>query len=160
MSEKQCTKCGEIKPFSEYHVAKRCSHGLHPRCKECMKAITREWNAKNAERKRELERQRREANPSYFTEWRKKNLAYDSARASKRRASAIQRTPKWLNESELAAIESVYEQARIATESTGIQHHVDHIVPLRGRLVSGLHVPWNLQVLTAKENASKGNRLT
>lgn len=160
MSEKQCTKCGEMKPFSEYHKAKRCSYGLHPRCKECMREITRQWNAANAERKRELERKRREANPTYYTEWRKNNLAKDSARASQRRASTIQRTPKWLTKEDIAEIEAVYEQARVATESTGVQHHVDHIIPLRGKLVSGLHVPWNLQVLTASENASKGNRLT
>lgn len=160
MSDKQCTACGATKPFSEYHKYKKGKHGLHAKCKDCMKAISRAWNAANADRKNELERTRRQVSPDYFTQWRKKNLAHDSARASQRRASAIQRTPRWLTQSELGEIERVYEQARVATKSTGIQHHVDHIVPLRGRLVSGLHVPWNLQVLTAAENTSKGNRLT
>ena len=52
-----------------------------------------------------------------------------------------------------------YEQARSLTRSTGVKHEVDHIVPLRGKTVCGLHVPWNLQVITRHENATKYNSL-
>ena len=77
------------------------------------------------------------------------------AYSSKRRASAYNRCPSW---ADLAAIKRVYQQAYQLTIETGIQHHVDHIVPLRGKSVSGLHVHINLQIITALENLKKYNK--
>lgn len=71
------------------------------------------------------------------------------------RASNLQRTPAWADRE---AIAEVYRRAKSMTLTTGIPHHVDHIIPLRGQTVSGLHVAGNLQILTAAENLTKSNR--
>ena len=67
-------------------------------------------------------------------------------------------TPPWLTEAHQEAIKDFYKESARLTQETGIAHHVDHIVPLRGKNVSGLHVPWNLQILTADENYIKNNK--
>lgn len=64
-------------------------------------------------------------------------------------------TVRWINWDKVRAI---YREAKRLTETTGIPHHVDHIIPLRGKDVSGLHWEGNLQILTATDNLKKGNR--
>lgn len=110
------------------------------------------------ERYIERARQYRLANPERFRQYmlnRERDPAEDAERSRRRQAAKMQRTPGWLDADDFRPF---YELARQRTEETGIPHHVDHIVPLQGKLVSGLHVPWNLQVLPAKANQSKGNR--
>jgi hypothetical protein len=72
------------------------------------------------------------------------------ARAAKRNAC-----PTWVDRAE---IKCFYDQARALSKETGIKHHVDHIIPLKSKIVCGLHVPQNLVVITATDNLRKGNR--
>jgi hypothetical protein len=74
--------------------------------------------------------------------------------ANKRRAAKLKRTPSW---ADLEAMRGIYAEAARLTRDTGIPHAVDHIYPLQGKLVSGLHVSGNLQILTASENSRKRN---
>ena len=70
----------------------------------------------------------------------------------------MQRTPKWLSDFDLLKMQCYYQLAAMYSKESGQQWHVDHIVPLQGKTVSGLHVPWNLQVIPADENIRKSNK--
>ena len=86
--------------------------------------------------------------------YQKSNLAQGVARTAAYRASKLQRTPSWVN---LKKIERVYMLCNWVSDFTGKAFHVDHIAPLRGKYISGLHVAENLQILPARENQSKAN---
>lgn len=88
-----------------------------------------------------------------------KRRAYQIENVKRRDAVKIKAAPAWLSKEQLEEMRCFYEEARRMTTTTGVVHHVDHIVPLRGKTVCGLHVPWNLQILTAAENKAKGNKI-
>ena len=90
--------------------------------------------------------------------WSKTNRGLANALSKKYKSKKINATPSWLNESQLLAIKCKYQLAAMLNIHGVERWHVDHIVPLRGKTVSGLHVPWNLQVMPAKDNLAKGNR--
>lgn len=92
-------------------------------------------------------------------EYRKNNPEKLSAINSKRRSVKLNATPKWLSKKDLESIEELFICARMFRLYTGQDYHVDHIIPLQGKNVCGLHVPWNLQVIPAKENLSKSNKI-
>lgn len=93
--------------------------------------------------------------------WKKENPGKWNAIAAKYRASKYKATPKWLTDSHWEEIEELYMLAQeLAWLNNGEVFAVDHIVPLQGKNVSGLHVPWNLQLLPKVLNSSKGNRVT
>jgi 5-methylcytosine-specific restriction endonuclease McrA len=90
------------------------------------------------------------------TTWRKENPEKHAANHAKRRAAKRNACPPWVDH---AAIEAIYAEAARLTAETGIPHQVDHIIPLMGKNVCGLHVPWNLRAIPAIENQRKGNKL-
>jgi hypothetical protein len=116
--------------------------------KEKIRAMQAEWNAKHPEK---VAAHKQTAKGKYKVQ---KNV--DTAM---RRASMKQRTPLWLTVDDHWMIEQAYELAQIRAKMFGFEWHVDHIIPLQGKTVSGLHVPWNLQVIPGVENIRKGNRL-
>ena len=86
--------------------------------------------------------------------WAKTNAARHCANVVRRKAAVDRAIPPWADALKIALI---YERAREVTALTGIPHEVDHEIPLRGRLVSGLHVQANLRVITQRENRCKFN---
>lgn len=144
---------------------------------EKSKNANRVWYENNRAKKLSDDKLRRESNLQKFLErerasyernresaiaknakWRSENKPAITAYTAKRRSAKAERTPIWLSSEQHEAILKFYIDAAELTEKTGALHHVDHIVPLRGKTVSGLHVPWNMQILTAIENLKKNNR--
>lgn len=90
--------------------------------------------------------------------YREKNPGWMAAQCAKRRAKKLNATPLWLVSDDLWLIEEIYRLATLRTKVTGIKWAVDHIIPLQSDLVCGLHLPSNLQVITAVDNSIKGNK--
>lgn len=116
--------------------------------KEACKLRVAQWMEKNKEKMKEARKA-----------WRLNNRHRDIANTRFRQLRKKQRTPKWLTDDDKWLMEQAYDLAVLRTKLFGFQWDVDHIVPLNGKLVSGFHVPWNLQVIPGVHNSSKGNRV-
>lgn len=145
---KKCSKCKETKAISAFSNYKRAKDGLRSYCKECASKYFKVWLENN-----------KEHNIKRVAEFIKNNPDKNNAKAAKYRASKLKATPKWLTKSQLAEIANIYKQAKELEKETGLKHHVNHIIPLKGKNVCGLHTPWNLQILKAEENIRKSNKM-
>lgn len=130
---KRCSNCKETKSFESYSKNKVKKDGYQNVCKACKRGFDARWWAVNKDLR----------------------CAYEA----KRNAIKTQRMLLWGKEQHKQEIENWYRRAQIASIFMGEKYHVDHIEPLQGKDRSGLHVPWNLQLLTATENMKKGNRV-
>lgn len=170
---KVCTKCAISKSVNDFYVDS-FNGNIRSKCKDCQKQESKSRRIASPDKakdiaKRHFEKNRdvmyqrtakwREANREYCSqltrEWAKNNPSKASAHASKRRAKLLNATPVW---ADFAAIQVEYDLADWCSKTTGIKYHVDHIVPLQGKTVCGLHVPNNLQVIPAKDNHVKHNK--
>lgn len=162
MTEKLCSKCQTYKHASSFHKNSKQKDGLARWCKQCVRINSKKWyDARPRQERLEIKRawqdRNREYVNAYNNQWRKDNPDKHAAQEAKRRASKSNATPSWLSPEHLAHIKRFYKLAKLMEDITGDKHHVDHVVPLKGENVCGLHVPWNLQVLPAKINLKKSN---
>lgn len=174
---KICSKCDERKDYNCFSKNPSSRDGLHSVCKVCRAKVKRLWHQKTKSQRSEYNKdyhknhkqkrsdyakKRRKQNPEVYAEiakrWQKNNPDKVNAISAKYKASKKQRTPTWLSEEHLQEMKNTYSHAKECELLTGDPYHVDHIVPLQGKNVCGLHVPWNLQVLPADINQSKSNR--
>ncbi len=127
------------------------------------KEYRKEYYYRTLEKSRSSRREYRSRNleerNAYGKQYDLEHRAAKTARENLRRAKKLNATPKWLTEMQLDDIKALYLKCKVLKVLTGIIYHVDHIIPLQGDNVSGLHVPWNLQILPWYENLSKGNRV-
>lgn len=165
---KRCYKCGQHKELEAFGKNRRNKDGLADECRDCKRQLDRIYAAKNREKAKQRAAEwytNHKDDPEFKLiskerqkEWRKNNLDKHCAKEGKRRAAKLKATPEWLSASQIQEIANEYALSKWCSEVMGSPYHVDHIVPLKGKLVCGLHVPWNLRVIPAKENISKGNK--
>jgi len=119
------------------------------------------WRKKGqiAENQRLYREKNRERLKAAWVEWYSNNRVSQIERAAMRRKKVIDATPSWLTSEHRQQISAIYFLSVQMTEETGIKHEVDHIVPISGKLVCGLHVPWNMRVIPKLENIRKSNKL-
>ncbi len=132
----------------------------HVRHREHNNARTAAWQKANRDQKCRADTAWRHAHPDlcagYSSKWRKNNRGAMNAALARYRAMQRLATPSW---ADMTAIKAIYVKAARLTRETGTAYEVDHIVPLQGRFVCGLHVSYNLQILTQAANRWKNNKL-
>lgn len=130
--------------------------------KEYYRQKQKEYYEKNKEKILENKRKYQEENKDKVLAWKKteyeKNKEDYIFRANKRKYRKYNATPDWLSEEDWKKIEDIYSKARSLSSSSDDNYDVDHIVPIQGKNVCGLHVPWNLQILERKLNRQKYNK--
>ena len=136
--------------------------------KEKVKAAIKKWNSENKEKLNEASKnwysrnkdskEFKDKNSRKTKEWSAKNPHKVLEQSARKRATKLQRMPAWLTDDDKWIISEFYRLAKDRTKLHGFQWHVDHIIPLRGKNVSGLHVPSNLQVVEKQINLTKSNK--
>jgi len=115
--------------------------------KEAILAKNKEWRDSKP----------REYHNEYLRKWKSENRG-KVVQSGKKRSIPMSKCLKLLGEQQIGTLNQFYNYASRISECIGIKHHVDHVLPLAGDGFTGLHVPWNLQVIPATINLRKGNR--
>ena len=147
---KTCSACGQTLPLSSFPVRRSSRDGLGYSCRSCKNAQNKSHYAANKAahfaRSKESKRARAKRDPAWGNAW---NVW--------RHLKEEKRVAPWAKFSDTVRF---YREAHELSIATGVPHEVDHIIPLRSKLVAGLHCVENLQVLTAAANNAKGNTFT
>ena len=171
-----CNVCKVEQSLDNFHNCKSFPLGKVYTCKVCAKLKSISWNAENKERKALAGKKHYEENKEAYIKraveanWqgnnrektnlrakqhRESNPGESRARVAQRRAMRIKATPLW---ADLEQIKRIYTLCAKVSERTGVLHHVDHIIPLKGKNICGLHVEKNLRIIPAKMNLEKSNK--
>ena len=178
VTEKTCCLCNVFMKTDGNFLKLKTRY--HSWCNDCRKKKKKKWNEANKDYVNQAAKEwhylnyakYKEKKIAYQSKWQKENLekvkqyrkkCYQNnkiksfANSAKYRARKRNAVPNWMTQEMQFEIETLYKIAKELTKNTGISHEVDHIIPLKSDIVCGLHVPWNMQVLTRYENRSKRN---
>ena len=168
---KVCSRCKVFKPFSDYAKRSNTKIGVQPKCKTCLSELYYENREKIRARQKEYYKNNKEkldainikwaaANRDKVNKnikkWKEKNKELVYFYGATRRARKKNATPAW---ADMDRIKYTYAHCHWLNKTFGHNMHVDHIVPLNGKNVCGLHVHTNLQIIPAEENLRKHNKL-
>ncbi len=162
---KTCSRCKVEKDTSFFGKHASNKDGFQFYCKECRTIAChlsfKRTSEEQLKKRKAATNKWRQANKhlvqAYSKEYAAANLAKRAAIQKKRHCSQLKRTPAWLTEEDNTHINCLYSLAAMRTKYSGEKWHVDHVIPLQGKLVSGLHVPLNLKVVPATYNNRKYN---
>ena len=140
---KTCTDCSETKELDAFSKGRN-------QCRSCRSATLKQWRQENKQHIKTYQQGRKGQMLQASREWKDRNPGNHGSNRNP------QAQPAWLSSDDLFCISEIYSLCVLRTEVTGVKHEVDHIIPLYGDGVCGLHVPWNLQVLTKQDNCKKG----
>jgi hypothetical protein len=160
---KTCLTCKSQKPVDQfYKQAARGLHGVRGTCKECDNKKKKTYRETNKDVVLVMKKANYEVNKGRHLaqkrEYRQANKGKINALVALRKKRIKARTPNWLTKFDKLKISCVYSVAAMLTKENKETWHVDHIYPIQGKLVSGLHVPLNLQVMRGFENIKKKNK--
>jgi hypothetical protein len=164
MQIKTCKTCAVTKPVSAfYKQSTRGGFGVRGTCKECdnlkKKAYRETLGTVLYERKKQEYQRHKELRLAQKRHYRQTNKGKINALVAARKKVVRQRTPKWLTKDDLWLVKEAYELATLRTKMFNTSWHVDHVLPLQGKTVTGLHVPTNLQVIPGVDNIRKKNKV-
>lgn len=163
-----CNSCNEYKELIDFYKCKSRLDGLKPKCKQCYNQLVSKWKSTNPDKVKKITNKsklkRKQLDRELTKEWKLKN-----------KEKCKLHFKKWYSNNTHKILEiGARKRAHLKKAAIGYslfrlqlieiyEHcpegfHVDHIIPLKGMNVCGLHVPWNLQYLTATENLKKGNK--
>ena len=162
--KKICKTCLVEKPVSDfYKQTTRGIFGVRGSCKACDNNKKKQYRENLGgvilERKKEEYQRNKVRRLMQKREYRQANKGKINALITIRKKAVRQRVPIWLTDDDKWMIKEAYELASLRTKLFGFSWHVDHILPLRGDTVSGLHVPINLQVIPGVVNIRKKNKV-
>ncbi len=174
---KICSKCKTPKPVASYVKNAASRDGLYPACKDCSRPIREAYRKANREKQRLLSKKwykknkahRLKLSKDYYRQnkvkkaksaslWRKNNKDKSAMYTANYRASKARATPSWFSEFDEFVIAEAFSLATERERFTGKKWHVDHVVPVNGKVVCGLHSAHNIQVIPGVINMSKQNR--